>query len=251
MPVTEPPKFFYAVEPRAFTADRTYRVYVSEQQLAGAWIAGQVRDADSVRRVLGQYGWLAGFFETFVARKLGARRARETFYDSVDPFEAGFLAQDAKNFLVQRSDVHRMRFRFKATVQMPLDVGVVEYRLLDGHKRKLILAGNHDPQHVVESLRLFFPAMEISGGAKFHSKEERETPEFKRRGLVLVGNLMWVIALVLGAGYLAFPGEPVLALAPIFCAVLSAAAFFQAWRLRSAIAEREASPDDSPSNRCF
>jgi hypothetical protein len=115
--------FFYGLEPGWLSSDRLYKVYVSQNMLAGAYVAGQFYDGAAAARQLQQAIVL---FWPLVRRGLKRRSEREAHYDSSDPFSAEFLHCDSRNFQVSRSDCIGIRLLRKRSFWVPVNAGTIE-----------------------------------------------------------------------------------------------------------------------------
>jgi hypothetical protein len=181
------PDFFYGLQPRWLSWDRLYRVYVSDQMLAGAYIAGQVYDEQSAAVQLQQMGLV---LRPLVRRLLAQRQQREARFDALDPFGPALLDQDPRNFQILRTDVARMRFRRNRSLWTAFNVGVVELELLDGTRRRFILVGDQEPDTVLSLLQRFHPDPEVTGKPNRRPHPKPMSPSGRRRTLVLAAGLL-------------------------------------------------------------
>lgn len=159
----DPIPFFHGLQPRWTRFDRLYRVYVSKQSLAGAYIAGQIQDEDTAVIMFQHFTPL---LYPWIQRILDRRRERESLYDSIDPFSTRFLELDPRNFRIAREDVVRSRFNRNRSIWTPLNSGVVMIELIDGRVRRFILVGEQATDDVLELMKRFDPAIEIYGRTK-------------------------------------------------------------------------------------
>lgn len=155
-----PAPFFYGLQGHWLSRDRLYRVYVGDQMLAGAYVAGQVYDEQVAALQFQQAFFL---LRPWVRRWLEQRQKREKLYDGIDPFTPAFLDLDARNFQLPRTDVQQVHFRRNRSWHMPYNVGSVEITLLDGTRRRFILLDQQDPEAVLQRLRQFAPDLEVTG----------------------------------------------------------------------------------------
>jgi hypothetical protein len=207
-------RFFYGLQPRWLTWDRLYRVYVSDQMIAGAYIAGDLYDEQAAALKLQQ---LHLFLRLLVRRLLAQRREREARYDDLDPFAPSLLDHDPRNFQLSRSDVTRTRFRRNRSLWAAYNVGVVELELLDGTTRRLILVGDQEPEAVLELMRRFDPAIEVTGKPNPLPRPQPMSPAGKRLYFLLVAAALFGFGALFGYAGLAgvAPNLPFLPLAAI------------------------------------
>jgi len=231
------PTYFDAIEPHALRSDRVYRVYVGERKLAGAYVAGQWRDDESLRRQLAQNAWLAYFLRKASQRRCDAWQARLAFYAGVDPFAPSFLTNDARNFHIPASNVLRIRFRRKVTQRAPLHAGVIDFQLADG-KRRLILCGEEKADDVIDWLRRLDPAIEVSGQAEKRLPMHLQPRSVRRRDFFSGAGLMLFFAIAIVA-MMAWIPDPRLLLAAPASLVTAIVLFYRGWKLRG--------PDDPPA----
>jgi hypothetical protein len=192
---TQPAMFFYGLQPHWLSWDRLYRIYVCDKMLAGAYIAGQLYDQQSATLQLQQ---LRLFLGPLVRRRLAQRHERETMYDTVDPFATSLLDYDHRNFQVERSDVAGTRFRRKRSLWAPFNVGVVEIETLDGATQRFILVGDQEQEKVLELMRIFDPAIEVTGTPNPLPRPKALSPAAKRRYLTVLGVFCFVFAALFG-----------------------------------------------------
>jgi len=93
---------FYALQPKWIERDRFYKLYVTEDCMYGAWVAGQL------------WSWRAAFAQLFMFAPaaywaLRSRRKREALYDQLIWAPTALLAQDRRNFAWPRSRVRQMQ----------------------------------------------------------------------------------------------------------------------------------------------
>jgi hypothetical protein len=146
------------------------------------------------RRAFGGYPVAAGrpHPRPLVGRLLAGRRDREALYDSIDPFGPELPAQDARNFRIPRSDVAQTRFRRNRSLWTPSNVGSIEIRTSDGAVRRLILVGDQNADAILDLIRRFDPATEVTG-----------RPTVRHKPLTSAGRRVWyglLAVLLFGAG---------------------------------------------------
>jgi hypothetical protein len=152
--------FFYGFQPHWLSWDRVYRIYASERLLAGAFIAGQLYD-EQAATILLQQSWR--FLRPVIRRRLAQRRKREALYDSIDPFTACLLVQDARNFQMPKCDVAWTRLVTDRSWWTPFNAGIVEIGLRSGAKVRFILVGGQNRGEVLQIMERFDPAIEVTG----------------------------------------------------------------------------------------
>ena len=219
--------FFYGLEPRWFSPDRLYRVYVSDQMIAGAYIAGQLYEERSASVQLQQAAWLLR--SLFMRRCLLRREGREAFYDSFDPLAPQLLQQDHRNFQLQRSDVVRTRLRRNRSLWTPFNVGRVELELLDGSIRRFILVGDQQAEDVLALLTVFDSGIEVTGTFRPRPQPRPATRRQARLCFTFLSLLLLGFGIFFGAvgfaGPVKNPKHQLLALAnvcaAIYCLVLA------------------------------
>jgi hypothetical protein len=224
--------FFYAVERHAWTRDALYRVYLQDRRLAGAWIAGPVRDAASCQL---QYGghWTFNWLLRRITKKALAQRAeREAFYDEIDPFVDGFRELDRRNFQFSEADIRRIRVKYERVNDVPGSVGTVEIDTLCGARNKLIVLGGWLPDELVDRLRLVDRGIEVEGAGAFRTPAERNA-SYQRHSLrnqaVACFGLAAGVALLWWTRWLVDPRLPLVA---IFCVGWGCWSLFQATQVR-------------------
>ncbi|HMP02274.1 MAG TPA: hypothetical protein PKD86_18730 [Gemmatales bacterium] len=158
--------FFYGIEPRWWTADRFYKVFVLPQAICAARVAGQFGDESSARAQLVLSGGLLGLLFAPLVRRFAAQRAeREAFYDTLTPGSPDFLQADDLNFVLERTDVRKVVVDANRTwwTGAAANSGRIDFVLLDGSRRRLILAGEQDTAAIarllVDSLGSVEPVM--------------------------------------------------------------------------------------------
>jgi hypothetical protein len=152
--------FFYGLQPCWWSADGLYKVYVSTEMLAGAYIAGQFYDEDVAALQLQQ---ATLFFAPLIRRWLKRRSEREAHYSSADPFSAEFLECDRRNFHIQRTNVLYIRLLRRRALWTPFNAGSVEVKLVDGPARRLILVNDQNADEILGLLKAFYPLTEAIG----------------------------------------------------------------------------------------
>ena len=92
---------FHALQPKWIERDRFYKVYVTEDCIYGAWVAGQI------------WSWHAAVFQLFIFAPaafwaLRSRKKREALYDQLISAPNALLAHDQRNFAWPRSSIRRI-----------------------------------------------------------------------------------------------------------------------------------------------
>jgi hypothetical protein len=154
---------FYGLESRSLTSDRLYKIFVSEQMLACAYVAGQFYDEGAAARQLQS----AGIFMWPLVRKwLAQRKEREQLYDSEDPFSPLFLHLDPRNLQITRSDLIQIRLDrrlLSGKVRGVLNAGSITVTLENQSFRKWILVNDQNTDDVLALLQKFWPDTETIG----------------------------------------------------------------------------------------
>jgi hypothetical protein len=154
---------FYGLQARALKSDRLYKIYVSEQALACAYIAGQFYDENAAARQLQS----AGIFLAPLVRKwLNQRQALEQRYDAEDPFSALLLHQDPRNLQIIRSDVVQVwldRRLLRGRLRGMPNAGSVTVELANKSRVRWFLIHDQNPDDVMALLRKFWPDAQVIG----------------------------------------------------------------------------------------
>lgn len=193
--------YFYGMQPLWTRIDRLYRVYVSDQALAGAYIAGQVYDEATAALTFQQFTPL---LSRRIRRIVDRRRERETFYDSIDPFSTRFLELDPRNFRIAREEVIRTRFKLDRSLWSPINSGVVEIEMIDGGVRRFILIGEHENDDILELIKRFDPSIEAYGRKKPLPRKSATPLRINRfvyglfAGVLLVFGLIFTLLATVG-----------------------------------------------------
>ncbi len=152
--------FFDGLQPRWLSPDRLYRIYISAQRLAGAYIAGQFYDQRSARLQLQQV--CAGMRHT-VERWLRERQEREFVYSRIDVFAPELLQLDARNFHIQRQDVHKLLINWRRSLWTAVNSGKLTITDAYGQRRRFVLVGEQAPEELLAILREFCPTVDTKG----------------------------------------------------------------------------------------
>lgn len=94
----------YVLQPRWFSADRFYKVYLTPEALCGAWVAGQIHDEESGRVQL----WPTGPLMWLTIRSV-ERRALEAMYDSLADEPTSIIERDSRNFVLRLTEIRSIR----------------------------------------------------------------------------------------------------------------------------------------------
>lgn len=153
---------FYGLQPRWFSFDRLYKLYLTPSVLCGAWIAGQVYDEDSgSRQLVLPAGAFGALFIPMIKRKVQQRREREQQYDGIDPLGPEFLELDRRNFRMGAEEIQRVAISDQRSLMWaPNSCGAVEFHGWDGKKRKFILVGQQPIEPIREQLGRLVPNVE-------------------------------------------------------------------------------------------
>jgi hypothetical protein len=234
----QPNGFFYGLQPHWLSPDRLYRIYIGDRIIAGAYVAGQFYDHQSATVQLQQLGWI---LRPMIRRLMARRQDREACYDALDPFDPSFLDHDPRNFHFMRTDIARTRFRRNRSYWTPFNVGVVEFELLDGMNRRFILAGDQQPESVLEIMRRVDPAVEVSGKPNPRPRPRSVSLAQQPVGLTLAGILLIGLAAVFTCGAAAglVPGGTYLMCAALYL-LLGGLCLVRAW----SISRGQLSPDN-------
>lgn len=149
---------FYGLEPKWVSSDRLFKIYITGDALYGAYVAGQFYDAEIAAAVL------SVFYFVFYGRiQRGIRRRHELgrLYDRVVHTPAELLAQDERNFCIQRTDLFAMTLRRRRSLWTPDNRGALHVELADGSRRRFLLVEKQDPDRVAVLLERFWPTLEV------------------------------------------------------------------------------------------
>jgi hypothetical protein len=190
--------WFLAVEQR-FWRDRLYRIYVGKDFIAGARIAGIVYDEMSFMLTGAGAHWLTrGLLAGWKKRKFAERKAREAFYDGINPAEQDLRAFDARNFHYSANEIVRLGFRFNNSSEIASATGVILLTTFAGPTRTLTVIDYIEPAAVIELLQSLDPRLEIEGQLGYASIRHREQAVARDHALnggiccILIGALAGV-----------------------------------------------------------
>ncbi len=147
--------FFYANRTRWLWGDQYFKIYVSTDVLAGAYIAGQFAEPRSIKA---QYGWV---IQPYADQCLLKRLHREARYEDCDPFSTSFLELDSRNFHILRSDVDSVVVSKAPSLFYQTSVGTVAIQTHSGSDHKLILLGEQSFDRVLKALSVFAPDAQV------------------------------------------------------------------------------------------
>lgn len=151
---------FYALQTRWLGPDRLFKVFVSPQRLAFAYVAGQIYDRRSASMQLQQLNLL---LFPLVRRWLKNREEREKRFSAENVFGSGFLRLDERNFCVERRDVSRVRINWRRSLLATVNAGTVTITARDTPERRFILVGDQVPDEVLAGVKVFWPWVETTG----------------------------------------------------------------------------------------
>ncbi|HEY1599603.1 MAG TPA: hypothetical protein VGG64_08380 [Pirellulales bacterium] len=238
--------FFYAVERHTWTRDALYRVYLKDRHVAGAWVAGPVRDAASCQLQYGGHWTFNWLLRRILKKALAQRIERERFYNEINPFADGFLELDRRNFQFSGSDIRRIRVKYERVNDVPGSAGTVEIDTLCGARHKLIVLGGWLPDELVNRLRLLDRGIEVEGADAFRTPAEHNA-FYQRHSLtnqaVACFGLAAGAALLWWTRWLVNPRLPLLA---TFCAGWACWSLYQARQVRNE-ATAKSTEDESQS----
>ena len=155
---------FYGREPRWFTADRIYKVYIGDDSLRAARMAGGMSDDQAINIMATASFGLLGLLlaKPLIKRQKRRRKEREAFYDALEPDSPDFLPADKRNFVIHRSEVLRVNVIRKRSRWTGPEVnsGMVRIETFGG-TRKLILMGHQDPASIEAQLARVFGSVAV------------------------------------------------------------------------------------------
>src|SRR5262245_8511914 len=228
--------WFLAVEERVLR-HRLYRVYVGANFLAGARIAGNVYDEMSFIFFGGCHWLTRRLLAGWKKRKFAERKAREAFYDGIDPPQQNLLAFDPQNFHYSANDIVRLSFRFNNSSEIASATGTIRLTTFDGPTRTLTPINYIEPAMVINLLHSLDPRLEVEGQLGYKSIRHREQAVARDHALnggiccivlgVLIG-IAWV------TGFWPGPGGLRVAVALPLAGLWSLRRF---WRMPKAIAD--------------
>lgn len=157
---------FYGLQGRAFTPNQLYKIYVADETLACAYVAGQLCDSKSAARQLQPF-------------------------DSDDPSSAHFLLQDSRNIQIARADIVSVRLNrrsFLGRLYGQENAGSLTVVTTNRSKHRWILLHDQNLDEVLELLTKFWPQTEATGKARVAIKRstygESEILEFAAKNRV-------------------------------------------------------------------
>jgi hypothetical protein len=145
---------FYALEPHAFASDRYFKIYVTDRDLRGVLLGGQIYDEDAAFRISLSAPVLAPLIKLWTDRSLRNVRRRELEYDGMDLSTDGFLAQGRRNFRIAKAEIadaslDRKKRRWGGRGEI---AGTLRLRLQDRTAREWIIVGDQDVDAIAASL---------------------------------------------------------------------------------------------------
>ncbi len=143
---SEPAKAFYGLQPRMWTLDRFFKVYVRESELWGALLGKQIYDEASGTQLVAAATVLAPLARLWVNRLIRRRHDREARYDQLDLWPVEFLDRDKDNFILNKRDIVSAdadRKRRLWTGGIPVS-GTLRLATSDMRTKELILVGDQD-----------------------------------------------------------------------------------------------------------
>jgi hypothetical protein len=144
---------FYGLQGRWTGFDRLFKLFVTRDGIAGAYVAGQVYDEASGAAQLVNPARVAGPLMAMWVRRLIRKRAeRELMYDAIQPGSAEFMAADSRNFLLNKSDIEQAVLKSKRSLWASVNCGTVTFQLWSGKRLKFVLAGEQDLTQIERTL---------------------------------------------------------------------------------------------------
>jgi hypothetical protein len=119
-----------------------------------ARVAGLVYDELSFLLTGAGCQWLTrGLLAGWKKRKFAERKAREAFYDGVNPAQQDLRAFDPQNFHYPANDIVRLGFRFNNSSEIASATGTILLTTFDGPTRTLTAINYIQPAVVIKLLR--------------------------------------------------------------------------------------------------
>ena len=164
---------FYAVEMRWWFCRRTYRVFVNRHMIAGAYVAGWVRDEQSIWLELGQgnrvYNWLIRRrLPGLLARRSSARNCTTRSIRSARTSRSSIRS----TFSSISVSCSAICFKHARTQSVWTSFAFLLLKQFDGTTRRLNVVGYLQPEQIIESLRLLDRNMEVEGQLRCPSPEQ-------------------------------------------------------------------------------
>jgi hypothetical protein len=144
------PGYFAVVEPRLWTENRFYRIYVTSEELVGVW-AGRANDISQA--LAAQGGLVGGLLAAAASGKKGGNRTEEL---AAKPFEE--LRSDHKhNFAIRFEDIESAEiasssFWFRVNYSSIFHVGLLHVSTRARKRWRFAIASNEDMQGAIELL---------------------------------------------------------------------------------------------------
>jgi hypothetical protein len=145
---------FYALEPHGLVS-RFFRIHITEHDLRGVWIGGQIYDEDSAYRATLSAQLLAPLIKLWTDRCLRQVRLREHEYDGMNLTASDdFLRRDRRNFLIPKAEMVELRGDRKKRLHTSYSeiAGTLRLRLRDGTRREWIIVGEQNLDAIAASL---------------------------------------------------------------------------------------------------
>jgi hypothetical protein len=145
---------FYALAPRWLGSDRYYKIYVTDQDLRGVWLGGEVYDEDAAERFKLAAQMFSPLMKLWTDRQLRQVRQRELEYDRLDLSSDDFLAKDRRNFLIAKADIEEASLDRKkwSRAGYHAAAGNVRLRLRDRTTRQWIIVGDQPLEPIAAAL---------------------------------------------------------------------------------------------------
>lgn len=155
--------YFYAIEPKTFSPDRFYKVFVTDIGFYGAYLAGQIHSRAVARLVVSSAHVLGLFLWPYLEYVLKKREEREARYDSMDVEGPEFLAMDRRNFHIPVMEIRQAVLHTKPRYwggRIP-NSGRLELTFWNKPPRHFILNGDQDADSIRDMIARRVPQLEV------------------------------------------------------------------------------------------
>lgn len=143
----------YLLETSYLKSDNLYKIYVTEEGIYGARLAGQIYDEQSAYTQILFFSKLS-----FIKRLIDNRYTTEKEYDDLISYQIGeFLSKDKRNFNIAIDSIESIEndSKRKLWTGSYVNSGVVKFMTKDKRERKFIVIGNQAVKETLERLRIF------------------------------------------------------------------------------------------------
>lgn len=148
-------KAFYALQPKWFSGDHFYKVYIRQHDLCFALLSRQVYDEDSAERQLVRPARIiAPLMRIWAKRLIRRREENESLYDEMDLSADEFLARNRRNYRISKADIAKAEIDTKRrlwTAGTEIS-GTLWLTMRDMRRKQFILVGQQDTTDILRSI---------------------------------------------------------------------------------------------------